>query len=1002
VEGLEQKQWIIFAKIAQALPLHETLSSIVTLIEEWQPEALGSILLYDRNAQVVRHGASSRLPATFVEAIDGASVGPEEGSCGAAAFLGTPVIAVDIATHPNWRNYRALALPLGLRSCWSTPIRAPDGEVLGTFALYYREPHDPTADDEACIAFATHAASIALVRHRADSALRESERRARQSARLYAVSSAVNEAIARISDPGELYRTACQIAVDKGLSRLAWAGKLNTESGRLEVVARFGEDEGYVDAVAARLLEGEARHGPAARALATGLPAIENDVANSKHFMFRLEAAARGIASAAVFPLTMGDERGVLCIYGDRPDFFLEEEVRVLSALADDLAFAVRSAQQDQERTTVLAALGERVKELTTLHKVARLLQSSERIDEVVLNRLVATIPSAFQYPEATGASLIYGVWRAQTPAFSPGQTLLTERFEVDGEQGSLTVSSEHDGRPGPAFLPEEEDLLRSLVDMLRSRLHRDRAETKLNEGRRLVSIASHLAKVGGFQLDSVTGEMICSEELLSLLGLHEGSVGSLLDALYPEPSAARERLSSSLREALSLGTPLDQELVLTRGSARPRHLRLVVQPVLDPTGKTSRIQGALQDITESRRLEDQFRQAQKMEAVGRLAGGVAHDFNNLLSVILGYVHLALESHGPGPLREDLEQIQSASNRAAALTRQLLAFSRHQVLAPRIIDLARVLKDLEPMLTRLVGEDVTVGVVRGDSVGPILADAGQMEQVLMNLAVNARDAMPRGGYLTLEAANAEISPEYALEHEGVTPGQYVRLAVSDTGTGMDRDTQTRIFEPFFTTKEEGKGTGLGLSTVWGIVSQSGGHIDVYSEVGHGTTFKVYFPRVEQVPEVKRASKSPERLTRGTETVLLVEDEKQLRTLTAFLLRRSGYQVLEANDGEEALLMAKHFSSPIHLLITDVVMPKMGGVELAQKVSAARPDMQVLFMSGYTEDAIVRHGALDPTSNFLAKPLTPDTFLPRVRALLDGTANSIDAPTPPGARPRDAN
>jgi signal transduction histidine kinase/CheY-like chemotaxis protein len=1009
MEEPEREQWEVFEKIAQALPLEETLVSIVKLIEERIPTALCSILLYDDKTQILRHGATSRLPRAFVEAIDGAKAGPEEGSCGAAAYLGVSVVVPDIATHPNWKKYRELALPLGLRSCWSSPIKAPGALVLGTFALYYPTPHEPTDEDRQSVAFATHAATIALVRFRADQALRESEQRARQLARLYAVSSAINEAIVRVREPAQLYQVACQIAVEKGLARLAWAGRVNDEPRRLEVVARFGEGSGYIDGIADRLLEDEAQGGPADRALRTGRPAVENDIARAPHFLFRAEAATRGLASCAVFPLRMADEAdGVLCIYGERTDFFLDEEVRVLSVLAEDLAFAVQSAEHEKERAGLLLALGERVKELTVLHKAARLLESQGPLDHALLSEIAALIPPGFQHPKRAQARIAWGELEAKTAGFVTSSELVRSEFEVDGQLGSVVVIyPESVVARADAFLPEEQALLNSLADMLGSRLRRDQAERKLREGQALLHIASRIAKVGGFQLDAVTGEVAWSQELRDMLGLGLGTFRALEDALPTEDVEQRQRLCLALKEALGRGTALDLELELARSAGKARCLRLVGEPVFDAAGRVVRIQGAFQDVSERRRLEQQFRQAQKMEAVGRLAGGVAHDFNNLLSVILGYVHLALDNDDLGPLRSDLEQIRDAGNRASQLTRQLLAFSRHQVLASRVIDLGNVIDGIERMLKRLVGEDVAVAVIRAKGLGQIFADPGQLEQVLMNLAVNARDAMPCGGFLTLETQNAELTPDYALEHEGVTPGNYVALTVSDTGTGMDRETQTRIFEPFFTTKDEGKGTGLGLSSVWGIVTQSGGHIAVQSELGVGTTFKVYFPRVDPAPEVEEVeqrSKPPSASVQGSETVLVVEDDIALRTLTAFLLRKNGYQVIEANDGVEALLMATHFSAEIALVVTDVVMPKMGGLDLAQRLLATRPHTKVLFVSGYTQEANLRQGELDPNWNFLPKPLTPDQLLPRVRALLDGIPPEGFRPrlSAPPARPRDTN
>jgi signal transduction histidine kinase len=381
-------------------------------------------------------------------------------------------------------------------------------------------------------------------------------------------------------------------------------------------------------------------------------------------------------------------------------------------------------------------------------------------------------------------------------------------------------------------------------------------------------------------------------------------------------------------------------------------------------------------------RAEAQLRQAQKMEAMGRLAGGVAHDFNNLLSIIVGHAALALEEIEPdNPRWADLEAIRRAGERAASLTRQLLVFSRQQLLEPQVLHLGQVVADLVRMLPRLLGEDVELSTSTAGSTGKVHADVGQIEQIVMNLAVNARDAMPRGGKLRIEVSDVRIEASHPEGHPNLEPGPYAVLTVADDGIGMDRATRERIFEPFFTTKQKGKGTGLGLSTVFGIVKQSRGHIEVLSEPGAGTTFKVYFPctdrAIERKPTVAAAT-----VLRGTETILLVEDDEQVRTLNAAILRRGGYGVLVAKDGATALLESKRLGAPIHLLLTDVIMPGMNGRELADAIAETRPRTKVLYLSGYTNDSIVHHGVLDVGIAFLQKPATPKSLLLKVREVLD--------------------
>jgi len=435
---------------------------------------------------------------------------------------------------------------------------------------------------------------------------------------------------------------------------------------------------------------------------------------------------------------------------------------------------------------------------------------------------------------------------------------------------------------------------------------------------------------------------------------------------------------------------PLEVEYL--RRDAAKLVTEIFVSLIRDSEGNPIGFRGISRDITERKKaeeeklsLQEQLRQSQKMEAIGQLAGGVAHDFNNLLTVIKGYSQLSLlDLKEDDRLRGNIQEIEKATQRATDLTRQLLAFSRRQILDLKVLDLNVLLKDLEKMLRRIIGEDVELLTLLSEDLGKVKVDPSQIEQVIFNLAVNARDAMPAGGKLAIETANVELDEEYARVHVNVAPGRYVRLSISDTGVGMTREVKEKVFEPFFTTKEKGKGTGLGLSMVYGIVKQSGGNIWLYSEPGRGTTFRIYFPRTEEEADTLRERQEAEFFPRGSETVLLVEDDELVRDLAIRLLGQQGYRVLDAVNGQDALQVAKeHLGETIHLLLTDIVMPQMGGKELADWLRISRPNIKVLFTSGYADNAIVHHGVLDRGTHFLQKPFSLKTLSHKVREVLDG-------------------
>jgi len=513
----------------------------------------------------------------------------------------------------------------------------------------------------------------------------------------------------------------------------------------------------------------------------------------------------------------------------------------------------------------------------------------------------------------------------------------------------------------------------------------RHAAEIALRESQERLAFALAAARMGTWDWDMRTGVIRWSESLEQIVGIptgsFQGTYESFVELVHPDDR-------QTLRQALERATTTDDEYVAEcrMGPPGAQTVQIVTQGrvVRDPFGEPVRMAGVAQDVTARRELESQFLHAQKMESVGRLAGGIAHDFNNLLTAITGHGDLLAQGLAPDdPGQADVAAINAAASRAAALTRQLLAYGRQSLLRPAPVDLNAVVSDIEPMIRRLIGEDIELRTSFAPDLGWVQADAGQLDQVILNLVVNARDAMPDGGTITLSTANAELDDAYAADRPGLRAGHFVTVSVSDTGIGIDPVTRTRIFEPYFTTKDRERGTGLGLATVLGIVEQSGGQIEVSSEVGLGTTFLVHLPR-QAAPVSGPVIESDANRTPvgGRETVLLAEDEESVRRLATLILERNGYRVIAAADGMTALDAARAHDGPIDLLLTDVVMPGMNGREVAERFATLQPTARVLYMSGYAGEALSAQGVLDPSVAFLAKPFVPAELARKVREVLD--------------------
>jgi PAS domain S-box-containing protein len=511
------------------------------------------------------------------------------------------------------------------------------------------------------------------------------------------------------------------------------------------------------------------------------------------------------------------------------------------------------------------------------------------------------------------------------------------------------------------------------------------RREAAIRDNAERTAFALDAARIGVWEMDLDGGRLVWSDGMSQVTGFPPADFprtgDAFLDLVEPDD---RSKLRDGLAAAVTDLRPFEFQCRM-RGPDRTLHWLEGKGRVFDDNGAPARVLGVAIDITARKQLEEQFLQSQKMEAIGRLAGGVAHDFNNLLLAITGYAELLANRLDPlHPSAVHVQQIWKAADSAAALTRQLLAFSRRQVLQPQVIDLNEIVGNIASLMKRLIGEEIRLETRFTTPLARVSADPGQMEQVLMNLAVNARDAMPGGGRLTIETANVVLDEHYVAKHGTATAGPHVVLAISDTGVGMDETVQRRLFEPFFTTKERGKGTGLGLATIYGIVKQSGGSIWVYSEPGRGSCFKVYLP-VSTAPHAEQAppeERSGDGTLTGTETILVVEDQPEVRSVTCEMLLAYGYTVLDAGSGAEAIEIARRHAGPIDVLLTDVVMPELSGKQVAAQVQLDRPGLRVIYTSGYTDNAIVHHGVLDPDLAFLQKPFSSGALAQKIRDVLD--------------------
>ncbi len=823
----------------------------------------------------------------------------------------------------------------------------------------------------------TSAAALTSVEKRATiEGMGEGNAELRRLNRAYRALGHLGAEIVRATSEPELLTAVCKTLVEVGGYELVWVGV--ADGTRVRPVAACGTEgaRGYLDGIEVSVLDDALGRGPTGKALRLGQPVLSRDTREDPGFApWRARALQHGLRSSLGLPLlSHGAAFGALTVYSALPDAFDDDERELLSRFCEGLSFGIevlrtrktlaytQAQLRDANERSRFEILEQSPSAWVALAPDLRFLYINPQFAQLVGQAADALVGhSALElFPQHVGAPMERAL-----------RQVLETRTGVTIEEYTPRLDRWIECR----FYPIDAGIAGAFNDVTeRRRLQEGLRESEL----RFRQLADNIDDV--FWLAD-----IATRKILYVSSAYERVWGRGREALYASPQQLiaaihpddRERVAASLPHQIEGNWEAEYRVVRPDGSSR--WLRARCYLVRAAEGRPARLAGVARDITDQRALEDQFRQAQKMEAVGQLAGGVAHDFNNLLTVILNYATFALEGLEAGkPVSREITEIHKAGERAAELTRQLLAFGRQQMLRPKVLDLNEELEEFQAMLRPLLGEHIDL-VLRGAAdLGAVYVDRNQIAQVVMNLAVNARDAMPRGGQLIFETANVQLDASVAA----VAPGPYVRLTVSDTGSGMDAQTRERIFDPFFTTKALGKGTGLGLSTVFGIVKQSDGHITVESELDQGTTFKLYFPCSDRRAPVEPTPAARSSAPGGSETILLVEDHAQVRRLNGLILRQQGYTVLEASDGLAALEVSAQHRGTIALLLTDVVMPRLSGKELAERLAPLRPEMRVLYVSGFDEDSIVHDGVLEEGVAFLQKPMAPEALLEKIRAMLD--------------------
>ncbi len=821
--------------------------------------------------------------------------------------------------------------------------------------------------------------------------------------------SGCNQALAQASSEQELLHQICDIIVRVGGYRMAGiAYAEQDEEKTVRPMAHAGHGSGYLETIHVNWSDTPAGRGPAGRAIRENRICVITDTANDPTFgPWREAALQRGYAAVIALPLRVaGAAFGVLAIYSEQAGSFESSEVELLSEMANNLAFGITAIRAQEEGRRVTAALQEAERRYRQLVEQVPAISYIAEPGEAgrfhyispQVEHILGFTQQEWMADDHTWFNVLHPDDREKTIAAEHRREGELYRVEYrtrtrDGREVWL--------RDDAVFVRDVETGQLLMRGLLVDVTERKRAEEALRESEERYRAFVEQSSEGIFRMEydpPVPCDLPIPEQVA--MGHKNGYVAECNDAMAKMYglASAKELMGKPLSDFLVLQDPVtrefmesyigsgyritDQESREVDAQGQKKILRnTMMGTVID--GHWVRTWGISRDVTTRMHLEEQLRNAQQLEAIGRLAGGVAHDFNNILSIIMGHGELLLATAGDDErARNGLEQIRRAADRAASLTQQLLAFSRRQVLQPKVLDLNEAVADVQKMLSRVIGEDIELVASLHPSLVPVKADPGQVEQVLMNLAINARDAMPHGGKLTMETSNVDVGGEQGRDLD-LAPGGYVMLKVTDSGHGMEAETVLHIFEPFFTTKPMGKGTGLGLSTVYGIVKQSGGSIQVESEKGRGTTFRIYLPVAEGVMGKRQELIVGEKIAGGTETILLTEDEPDLRQLARIFLEGYGYKVLEAASAEQAIQTARSFPGQIDLLLTDVIMPGMSGSQLAERILKQRPQTKIVYMTGYTDDMVVQHKVLEPGVKLLQKPFGKAELALKVRSTLDG-------------------